>query len=248
MLNPGFVVPHGLPQPGRRRALEAGKAMIEQILPPYVVSVDRIDDPPDARLFPEEEAVVARAVDKRRREFTTGRFCARRALELLGEPPVAIPTGARGEPLWPPHIIGSITHCEGYRGAALATKSAAATIGIDAEPNAQLPDGVLPTISLPEERNMLRLLTARRPGVWWDRMLFCAKEAVYKAWFPLTGRWLGFEDAVISLHPDGTFSARLKVTGPAVHDRPLTGFSGRWLVQDGLILTAIVVAANAPAP
>src|SRR5690606_31729729 len=225
-------LPPGPPEGARRRASEAEKAekaMIGQILPPYVVAVDTTDDPPDAFLFPEEEAVISRAVDKRRREFTTGRFCARRALELLGEPPVAIPTGARGEPLWPPHVIGSIAHCDGYRGAAVAAESAAAAIGIDAEPNGRLPDGVLSTISLPEERDLLRRLADRDPGVRWDRMLFCAKEAVYKAWFPLAGRWLGFEDAVISLRPDGTFSARLKVTGPTVNGRRLTGFSGRWL-------------------
>jgi 4'-phosphopantetheinyl transferase EntD len=26
-------------------------------------------------------------------------------------------------------------------------------------------------------------------------MLFCVKESVYEAWFPLTHRWLGFGEA-----------------------------------------------------
>ncbi len=43
------------------------------------------------------------------------------------------------------------------------------------------------------------------PGPSWDRLLFSAKESVYKAWFPLTGRWLGFEEAAITINPaDGT--------------------------------------------
>jgi 4'-phosphopantetheinyl transferase EntD len=78
----------------------------------------------------------------------------------------------------------------------------------------------------------------------WDRLLFCAKEAVYKAWFPLAGRWLGFEEAAITFAPDaGTFSARLLVPGPAVGGGPLDGFSGRWLARGGLLLAAIAVPA-----
>ena len=49
--------------------------------------------------------------------------------------------------------------------------------------------------------------------VHWDRVLFSAKESIYKAWFPLTGRWLGFEEASLSIDPAaGTFAARLHVT------------------------------------
>ena len=78
--------------------------------------------------------------------------------------------------------------------------------------------------------------------MYWDRMLFCVKESVYKAWFPLTGRWLGFEDACVDFNPDAkSFSARLLVPGPVVNGRHLDGFTGRWLVSGGLIVTAIVI-------
>jgi 4'-phosphopantetheinyl transferase EntD len=79
----------------------------------------------------------------------------------------------------------------------------------------------------------------------WDRLLFCAKEAVYKAWFPLTGQWLGFAVADITIDAtDGTFSARLLVPVPALDGAPLgDGFAGRWLASDDLLLTAIAVPA-----
>jgi 4'-phosphopantetheinyl transferase EntD len=81
---------------------------------------------------------------------------------------------------------------------------------------------------------------AAAPGASWDRLLFSAKESVYKAWFPLTGRWLGFCDARITVNPaDGTFAARLLVAGA-----PLTGFGGRWLARDGLILTTVTAASG----
>jgi 4'-phosphopantetheinyl transferase EntD len=217
--------------------------VIEEILLPAVAAAEEFGDRPDAVLFPEEEAVIGRAVEKRRREFTTGRACARAALARLGQPPVAILPGERGSPGWPPGIVGSITHCAGYRAAAVARASQVLAIGLDAEPDLPLPGGVLDVISLAAERASLADLARSAPGPNWDRMLFCAKESVYKAWFPLTGRWLGFEQAHITLDPAaGAFTARLLVPGPEVDGRELTAFDGRWLARGGLILAAISVA------
>ena len=216
--------------------------MIEEILPARVACAEAFGDPPDTVLFPEEEALLGRAVEKRRREFTTGRDCARTALAALGVPPVPILRGERGAPQWPAGYAGSITHCAGYRAAAVASTREVLTIGLDAEPNEILPDGVLDRISLPGERARLRDLAAAAPGTCWDRLLFSAKESVYKAWFPLTGRWLGFEDADITVNlADGTFRARLRVTAPVAGDSRLAGFTGRWLARDGLIMTAVTV-------
>ncbi|MER5625854.1 4'-phosphopantetheinyl transferase superfamily protein [Streptosporangium sp. NPDC002544] len=210
--------------------------MIEKILPPWVASAESFDDPPGVTLFPEEEAVIARAVDKRRREFTTARHCARQALARIGLPPAPILPGERGAPGWPGGVVGAITHCAGYRAAAVSRD--ALTVGIDAEPHEPLPDGVLDAVSLEAERAAIARLDG---GVHWDRLLFSAKESVYKAWFPLARRWLGFEEAHLTFDPSGTFTARLLVPGPLVAGRELTGFTGRWLVADGLAVTSIAV-------
>ena len=221
--------------------------MIEEILPAAVASAEMFTDPPDVQLFPEEEALLARAVDKRRREFATARACARSALARLGVAPAPILPGERGAPGWPPGIVGSITHCAGYRAAAVAPVRDVLAIGVDAEPDDALPDGVLTAISLPGERARLLDLASAAPGTNWDRLLFCAKEATYKAWFPLARRWLGFEDADITIGPsDGTFRACLLVPAPAIGGSPLASFAGRWMARDGLILTAITVPAEVP--
>ena len=221
--------------------------MIEKILPAGMACAEAFADPPDVALFPEEEALIARAVDKRRREFTTGRSCARTALAALGVPPAPILRGDRGAPRWPSGYAGSITHCAGYRAAAVASTREMLTIGLDAEPDEILPDGVLAHVSLPGERARLRDLAAGAPGTCWDRLLFSAKDSVYKAWFPLTGQWLGFEDADITIDPvAGTFQARLLVPAVALEGSALAGragFTGRWLASDGLVLTAIAVPA-----
>lgn len=217
--------------------------MLERILPANaVVRATRRDR--DAALYPGEEAIVARAVEKRRREFATARACARDALAGLGQPRRAILAGPKGEPLWPAGIVGSITHCDGYRACAVARCSELKTIGIDAEPDLPLPDGLLGDIALPEERELLRELVREAPGTHWDRLLFCVKESIYKAWFPLAERWLGFEDAVVAIDRQRkSFNARLLVPGPALDGRELRSLRGRWLAADGLLMAAIALAA-----
>ena len=216
--------------------------MIELLLPPGVRSAEAFDDSAPAPLFEAEEIAVSRAVDGRRREFATARACARRALGQMGVPPVAIPRGERGAPVWPEGVVGSLTHCAGYRAAAVAPADRFVAIGVDAEPDLPLPDGVAGLVVSADERDDLADLGRRDPAVCWDRLLFCAKEAVYKAWVPLTGRWLGFLEAQIRIGVDGTFDARLLVTGPTVDGRPVTGFAGRWSASGGILLVAIAPA------
>jgi 4'-phosphopantetheinyl transferase EntD len=214
--------------------------MIERILPPAAVAAELFVDEP-AELFPAEEAAIAQAVGKRRREFTSVRVCARRAL---------VP-GERGAPRWPDGVTGSMTHCDGYRGCVVARTADLASVGLDAEPNDVLPARVEPVIALPAERAHIAALAAADPGVCWDRLLFSAKEAVYKAWYPVTGRWLGFEQASIEFAVggdgggdarrgqrngavQGTFTARLLV--PA----PVPAFTGRWLCSGAHILALVL--------
>lgn len=213
--------------------------MIDRVLPAAVHWSEAFDDRGEVMLFPEEQAVVAGAVDKRRREFATVRACARQALGGLGLPAVPLLPGERGAPGWPPGVVGSMTHCAGYRGAAVARAEDVVALGIDAEPNEALPPGVLPVIARPEDVAGLERLPDC--GVAWDRVLFSAKESVYKAWYPIAGRWLDFSDAVVSIDPRGTFEARLLPTGQYLLGRPLSGFSGLWTADRSLVLTAVAV-------
>ncbi|GAB2713280.1 4'-phosphopantetheinyl transferase family protein [Streptomyces bullii] len=222
--------------------------MIEELLPETVVAVESFgQDAGDAPLYPEEAARVAQAVDKRRREFAAVRSCARRAMEKLGVPPQPVLPGERGAPRWPAGLTGSMTHCDGYCAAALVRATDLASVGIDAEPDGPLPEGVLASVSLPTEARRLRRLAADRPDVHWERLLFSAKESVYKAWFPLTGTWLDFMEADVEISVDpgervrGGFRANLLVPGPWVGDRRLGHFEGRWTAARGLVATAVTV-------
>ncbi|MFG2480193.1 4'-phosphopantetheinyl transferase [Streptomyces fagopyri] len=216
--------------------------MIEELLPDSVVSVEALGDDAAAgvRLYPEEEALAASFVPKRRSEFAAVRGCARQAMEKLGVAPRAIARGDSGEPIWPAGLIGSMTHCEGYCAASLARSGDLASLGIDAEPHQELPEDVIVSVALPTENERLRRLAERDPSVHWDRLLFSAKESVYKAWFPLMEQWLDFLEADIDLFEDGgpaphgaaagAFVSRRSTPGPAgsraaVTRRPVTGDS-----------------------
>ena len=135
--------------------------LLSGVVPSPVASAELYDDPPQLTPLPEEEPLIARSVAKRRNEFITVRYCARQALGELGLPPVPILKGDKGEPCWPDGVVGSLTHCEGFRGAVVGRSAEVRSVGIDAEPHGVLPKGVLDAISLPAERAELACAARR---------------------------------------------------------------------------------------
>ncbi|MDR0783904.1 MAG: 4'-phosphopantetheinyl transferase superfamily protein, partial [Propionibacteriaceae bacterium] len=159
---------------------------LRAILPAAVAVVEtRVDVSEDA-LWPEERRGLEGVPTPRRLQYATVRHCARQGLALLGLPPSAIPSRPGKAPIWPEGVIGSMTHCHGYRAAVVARAGPLRTIGIDAEPAQALPAKVLARIALPAELVAVTELAATDPTTAFDRVLFCAKEAVFKAWYPLT--------------------------------------------------------------
>ncbi|MDV8000419.1 4'-phosphopantetheinyl transferase [Rhodococcus sp. IEGM 1408] len=229
--------------------------MIRSVLPDDVVAVtfdelDLSDEAALAALHPVEAEQIGGAVVKRRVEFAAARACAREAMTRLGVPTGPIIRGGRGMPVWPAGVVGTLTHTDGLRAAALAPADRVRSLGLDVEPHGPLTEGVLDAVSLPEEAAWVRAARGEVGTVHWDRLLFTAKEATYKAWFPLTRRWLGFADAHITLTPTvvddesatGVLRSRILVDPHAVDGGPdLVEFHGRWAVRDGYVASAIVL-------
>lgn len=213
------------------------------------MSVEAWQDLPATPLFPIERRLIAQAVEKRQWEFATTRNCAHRALKQLGVGVRPIGTGEHGEPLWPPGVIGSLTHCDGYRAAAVARADRLQGLGIDAEPHLPLPFGLLDAIAGPGEIRALGELRRAMPEVHWDRLTFSAKESVYKAWFPLTGQRPEFQDAslIFDLRHQ-TFSARLSFPRSMPWELQETLVGGRWLTNGRYILTAVALVSPRPGP
>ena len=195
----------------------------------------REPEPDESLLWPEERDSIGDVVPGRWWDWVTGRRCARLALTDLGVEPAPVLVGDKREPLWPAEVVGAITHTAGYAAAAVARSTQLLSVGLDAEPDQPLPDGVLARIARPEELHWVE--APGHSGVAHaDRLLFSIKESVYKAWFPVARRWLGFEDAVVEIDPPTTsFQATILVDGP------LRTLTGRYVGDDGIVVTAIEV-------
>lgn len=169
--------------------------------------------------FDAELLALGEAGRSRRTEFGRARVCAHAAVAALGREPEPILVGKHREPRWPDGLVGSLTHCGGYRAAAVAEKSQLLALGVDAEPDLPLPAGVAALALTEADR-----ASSGRLGRFgnWDRLAFSARESVFKAWFAVTGRWLDFADATLSLLPDGAsggdFAATIGADVPGVRD------------------------------
>ena len=197
-------------------------------------------------LYPDELEHIRRAVPKRFNEFCTVRALVRRGLKDFGLPRPSMVPGERGEPRWPMGVVGSITHCQGYRAVAIGRSCEVRGVGIDAEPNHPLPGGVYQRISSADERAAADQVEVLHPDVCGDKVLLSAKEAVFKAWFPLERTLLGFEQVQIILSPDGLFTAAIRPSAP--RQRPVGGvparLSGHWDLSEGILRTAVVLPSR----
>jgi len=212
---------------------------MDRILPPGVVLVERSDDVSIDTVWPGELGPVSSASISRQMEYATVRSCARAALTTLGVGEAAILQDPKGCPLWPDHVVGSMTHCRGFRAAAVARTELVRTLGIDAEPAQSLPEGVLTRITTPQERTSIESLVAQSPETPWDKVLFSLKESLYKAWYPLTHTPLEFREATVHLHPNG--HCDLHVTRPVPPEIPPPTWQARWCLSDGFVATAVWV-------
>ena len=215
--------------------------MIEALFGPGVVTEEM--DPAQADpslLYPEEEAQVARAVEKRRREYAAGRTCARRALERLGVSDCLLLNGEDRCPRWPEGIVGTIAHTRGWCGVAVARGSDVRGLGLDGEGDAPLKPELEKTILTDRELHWLAEQAVAERGRL-AKLFFGAKEAFYKAQYPLTETFLGFHAVELDVDlPGGTFEATLTrdvADVLAKGDR----FAGRLLRANGLWLTAVSI-------
>jgi 4'-phosphopantetheinyl transferase EntD len=207
----------------------------------------------EAQLLPDERRVLsASAVAARRLSFAMGRVAARRALVALGQfERFALVQGRRGEAIWPAAVVGAITHSADVALAATAWRIDAAGVGLDIEPLARrVRSGVKKHIADGDEQSWIM----QGPGGCWPeievaqreqdarlKMLFCAKEAVFKAFYPLAQVHLDFLDAklrwIAELNRfDGTLGC---AAGPAYP--PGYGFQVNCCVAGGYVLASILL-------
>jgi 4'-phosphopantetheinyl transferase EntD len=156
----------------------------------------------------EAELMGLGVCEKRLRRRVAGREVPKAALERLGlTNPPWIGRGERGEPLWPVGVIGSMTHCYPWSIAILIKDVWNFQIGIDLEsiPRVEVVD-IRQVICRDVEIDWLRTRSAPAgPAI-----IFSAKEAVYKALYPLFQRYIDFKEIELSWIPERScFNVRI---------------------------------------
>jgi 4'-phosphopantetheinyl transferase EntD len=144
-------------------------------------------------LLPLEAPAFAASVVQVRRASGAARIVARQLLGRLGRTECAIPRGPSGAPVWPPGVIGSLAHDARVAVAAIGMRHEVGAIGIDIEPAEALPPELLDIVATPRERSRID------DDPYRGRLLFVAKEAVYKAVYPLDQTFLEHHDVEIDL-------------------------------------------------
>ncbi|WP_051945448.1 4'-phosphopantetheinyl transferase superfamily protein [Verrucomicrobium sp. BvORR106] len=157
-----------------------------------VGQIDRIQAADDASLTPLELVGRERAVPAVKRSSGAARRLAKALCAQLGSPAAEIPRGPKGMPLWPPGVLGSMAHDDSLAVAvAAATNGTCSGLGVDIEPAVPLDDGLLPMIASQREQ------AAIQAGQSTGKLLFCIKEAVFKAVYPTDRVFLEFTEVEI---------------------------------------------------
>jgi 4'-phosphopantetheinyl transferase EntD len=166
------------------------------LFPSGVIAAELTEPAPRELLTSAEQQLMARCAEKRIQDFAAGRACAHRALRELGIRDFSLLAGEHREPLWPPGIVGSITHTRGYAAAVVARQRDLKSVGLDCEGIDSVDEELWSRICTPAEIERLAQLPPAERGRQ-AALIFAAKEAFYKCQFPLTRAWVGFEDVVI---------------------------------------------------
>jgi 4'-phosphopantetheinyl transferase EntD len=136
--------------------------------------------------------------------------------------------------------VGSITHCNDFCCAVVARSSEVCSLGIDVEENTALERSLVEIVCAPSERAYFSLLP-KLPESNWEKLAFCAKEAFYKYFNPLTNNVLDFQEVSVkfsvgSAGNGGRFSITVIGDGSAPREAPATG---AWLIDDRRIYAGV---------
>ena len=188
-------------------------------------------DVSDAMLADEEKDYARALAERRRRTWIAGRIALRMALARQGIAHGSLLATARGAPLLPEGVAGSVSHKD-HVAVALVARERRARLGVDVELDAPRPYDVARHVLTDDERAEMAHENddERQRAVL---LRFSAKESIYKAVDPFVKRYVGFKEAYVAPQSDGSARAELRL-------RPEEGrfdVEVRWLARDGLFLT-----------
>lgn len=228
-----------------RRNPASASILLNALFPLYARAAEMRMRGDPSLLLPEEARHLGAAAEKRAREFTAGRLCARRALAESGAPDGPLKVGNDRLPSWPSGFTGSITHAEGFCGAVVAKRRDARALGLDAEVIAQVSLEIWPEILTATETVWIKTLPPgqqRRAAA----LIFSAKEAFFKCQYAVTGEWLDFQAVAIGLSRGNLCAGQFAVyplIKMAILDHYASPLMGRFGFAGRLVFTGMAFVA-----
>lgn len=218
--------------------LVAASAELETLLNRPVVAYRQLQNAGSDDVHQAERELIRSASRSRKEEFYGGRVCAAACLDALGEAATPVGRGPRNMPIWPQGIVGSIAHCSGYCAAAAARSGDVRALGIDIESVCVVESYLEPLVMTgPETQALGRLKGLERRQL--ATLYFSAKEAFFKAQFPLTHVFLDFKAVTVEADAGAlSFTLNASVPGLAPAGKKYTG---RYLTTDQHVFTALMV-------
>jgi len=216
------------------------KTLINSLFPLQVITVEANPTLVRESCYTEEEAYIRNAMPKRRQEFAAGRLCARRALTQFGIKDYPLLVGNNREPIWPPGIVGSITHTEGYCGVAIALKTNIKSLGLDVEFARNLDGNCWEHICTQQELAWINSLPSdiQQENI---ALVFSAKECLYKCQYAISKRWIDFHDVTIKVDLGvREFEATFMVNLGSSFKRG-TCLNGKYLFYHGHVFTGMSI-------
>lgn len=225
------------------------EAALAALLPPGVaVAAGDVAAGDSHALLGDELGAARSMVPRRYREFAAGRACARQALRTLGLAPAALPVAPDRSARWPPGTRGSITHTGEWVAAAAAPLARLAGLGIDLEQCAPLEPELVARLCRPEE---LRSPPPGLPPGAWPRIVFSAKESVYKCVGSRVGRFIDFDEVIVVGTervapglPEPAGALAFVAAAPAADLWIVGHLAGGYTLTAGLIVTAAWLEAG----
>ena len=170
------------------------QSALDALALPGIVIGHRLIMPGDEHaLMAAEAPAFASSIVEVRRASGAARIVARQLLARLGYLEAVLPKGPAGAPIWPHGVVGSLAHDARVALAAVAMERDIGALGVDVEPAELLPSELLDMVATPQERRKID------DDPYRGRLLFAAKEAVYKAVYPLDRTFLEHHDVEVDL-------------------------------------------------
>ena len=146
-------------------------------------------------------------------EFNAGRFCALQALSTWNQDG---PVGKADDrsPIWPEGFTGSISHSKNWVWASVAKTDQVISVGVDTEAivDAATRSQTWEQVATIDELRTLEALDLDPTTEF--TVLFSAKEAFYKCWYPVSKQYFDFKEAFVESCQPGQLTIRPTAANP----------------------------------